>query len=235
MSTPFLSNLGVSALDQARTPVPAAFPVALNPNNKSEWMQACSDLVTTGEAATDWGLTLKRYVQLCEDRGVYPFQSVHQSRNDQISDYLRDRRREFVKFVNRANFFDAIKIRTTERKVTVTDRGFVLTVTAHCQIKDPSFGKWLSMMPLPKFDFVVHEGRHIKHLDQGLDMFVINERLSGSAERWIIGYDITCPIYPDLPNEHLPSKAEIEKFVLDILWMPLLRSMRPQAALHRLI
>ena len=235
MSAPFLSNLGISPIAQARSPTANEFPIAFNSNNASEWSAAVHELVTTGDPTIDWGQTIKRYVQLCEQRGTYPFQSVHQSRNDEISDYLRDRRRAFVKFINRSNFFENVKLRTTDRKVTVTDRGFVLTVTANAFIKDPSFAKWLLQTPLPHFDIVKHEGRHTKMLDDGLDMFVYQDHGSNSPERWVIGYDIVCPIYPDLPSQHLPSKAEIEKFILQVLWMPLLRSMRPNTALHRLI
>lgn len=235
MAAPFLSNLGVTEIQQARTPTAEAFPLAFNPNNKSEWTAAVHELVTTGEPETDWGLTIRRYVELCAARGVYAFQSVHQTRNDQISDYLRDRRRAFIHFINISHFFDTVKLRTTERKVTVTDRGFVLQVDATATIKDPSFEKWLTKMPMPRFDIVRHDGRYTKAIQDGLLMYAYNERQSNSPERWHVGYEITCPIYPDLPDQHLPSRAELENFVLNILWMPLLRGMRPNAMTHRLI
>lgn len=235
MAQPFLSNLGVSAIEQARAPTVDAFPQALNPNNKSEWGTAIQNLVTTGDTLKDWGLAIKDYVRLCTDRGVYPFQNVHQNRNDRITDYLRERRRQFVHFIDRAHFFDGVRVRTSGRTVKVTDTGFVLRVTATAYIKDPSFAQWLTQMPMPRFDFVKHEGRHTKVLGPGLTMFAENERQSRSPERWIIGYEITCPVFPDIPTSHTPSRAELENFILDVLWMPLLRSMRPQKMTHRLV
>jgi hypothetical protein len=234
MGTPFFNNLGITDIQQGRSPTAETFPLSFNPNNKSVWEQAVHELVPQ-EPAVDWVTTIQRYILLCESQGVYPFQSVQQSRNDQIVDYLRERRRAFVKFIDFTNFFDSVKLRTTERKVIVTNTGFVLTVTATANITDPSFEKWLAEMPFPRFDLVKKEGRHWKTLQTGLRMFAYRDHGSNSSERWVIGYEINCPIYPDLPDNHVPSKQQLEKFVLDILWLPILRSTRPRKTTHRLI
>jgi hypothetical protein len=226
---PFLSNLGIPPLDQARVPTEDTFPLAFNPNNRSLWGAAIQNLTLGPDPMTDWGFALKEYVRLCAQRGVYPFQNFHESRNDDISDYLRERRRAFVKFVNRVNLFETIKIRSTHRRVTVTEKGFVLTVYAKTLNTDPSFIKWLREIPMPRFDLIRHNGRYKKHIPgtSGLEIFVENDGADNMHDRWIIGYDIICPMFPDLPTNHTPSKAELERFILDILWMPLLRSMRP--------
>jgi hypothetical protein len=235
MAVPFLSNLGISAIDQARPPTARGFPPAFNQNNASLWVQAVQELEPGKHAESDWGRTIRRYVDFCEARGTYPFQSVHESRNDAISDYLRNRRRAFVKFVNNSNFFESIKLRTTERKVSVTEHGFILTIEGHAWIEDPSFEKWLTMRPSPSFDLVAHEGRHTKTLMDGLTMFAYTDHGSKSPVRWRIGYEISCPMFPDLPDKHLPSKAEIEDFILKVLWLPILRGARPSGLVHRLI
>jgi len=235
MAVPFLSNLGIPAIEQARPPTAKGFPTAFNSNNQSVWEQAVQETEASKSAESDWGRTIRRYVDLCEARGVYPFQNVHESRNDQITDYLRDRRRAFVKFVNNSNFFENIKLRTTDREVKVTDGGFILTIVGHAYIEDPSFEQWLTTRPSPSFDLVVHEGRHTKSLMDGLTMFAYTERRAKSPIRWIIGYEIVCPMFPDLPDKHLPSKAEIENFVLSVLWMPILKGQRPVNLVHRLI
>jgi hypothetical protein len=229
---PFLSALGVTAIQQARTPTATSFPLSFNPNNQSLWYEAVHRLEPSGDAQTDWALTIREYIKLCQDRGVFPFQNVHlQQRNDQISDFMRERRRAFVDFIDSAKFFDGVKVRTTKREVTVTDTGFVLTVTATAYIKDPSFEQWLQQSPIPNFTLIA-DRRHSRVLHPGLRMFAENE---GSNSSWNIGYEIVCPIYPDLPDHHTPSKAEIENFVLSVLWMPLLRSIRPHQLTHRLI
>ena len=235
MAHPFLSNLGIDALDQARSPTVQTFPLAFNQNNHSDWNAAVQNTVMGEDPMDDWGRTIKEYVRLCTHRGVYPFQNLHESKNDQIVDYLRERRREFVRFVNRTDFFSSITLRTTHRRVTATDSGFMLTVYAKTLNTDPSFIKWLQEIPFPRFDLVRKDGRYKKHLINGLEVFVQNDGADNMTDRWIVGYDIHCPMYPDLPTNHTPSKAEIERFVLDVLWMPLLRSMRPLRTTHRLI
>lgn len=234
MTSPFLSNLGVSDLQQARPPTSKTFPPSLNPNNRSIWQEAVEGITPSKHPQEDWGIALRRYVDLCGHRGVYPFQSVAQSKNDDISDFLRDRRRELVKFIDRTDFFADIKLRSTQRETHMTNKGFVITVSGNANITDPSFETWLTTVPFPKFDFVKQGGRFWKNIKEGLRMFAYRDHGSNSAERWVIGYEISCNIYPDLPTQHLPSRAQLEKFVMDVLFMPHLRAIRPRKVLNRL-
>jgi hypothetical protein len=234
MSSIFLSNLGVGDIQQARSPTTKTFPPALNPNNKSVWAEAVNSLTPSKHPQEDWGHALRRYVDLCGQRGVYPFQSVAQSRNDDISDFLRSSRRELVKFIDRTDFFADIKLRSTQREINMTNQGFVLTVSGHANIPDPSFEGWLTKVPVPKFDLVKQGGRYWKTIQEGLRMFAYRDHGSNSTDRWIIGYEVSCHIYPDLPTQHLPSRDQLEKFVMDVLFMPHLRAIRPKKLLNRL-
>jgi hypothetical protein len=63
----------------------------------------------------------------------------------------------------------------------------------------------------------------------------LNDRGGHMPRRWHIGYEIDCPIFPEIPTNGLPSKAELEKFILNVLFMPVLRRQRPKKILHRLI
>lgn len=235
MEQPFLSNLGIGALEQARAPTADTFPLSFNANAKNEWNQAVQELIPRGIAATDWGQTLRRYVQLCEDHNVFPFQTFQQSRNDAIQDYLRDRRRQLVRFIDTNDFFKGITIRSTHRNVKASDTGFVLTVYAKAKITDPTFIQWIKKAPAPRFEITKDaQNRWVRHITDGLLMYVENEA-PNLEERWHIGYEIMCPMFPELPNNHVPSKQEIENFILQILWMPLIKSMRPIGLNHRLI
>lgn len=234
MSSVFLSNLGIPDIQQARPPTPSTFPPALNPNNKSLWEVAVKEIKPSRHPQEDWGAALRLYVDLCGQRGVYPFQSTQQTRNDDISDFLRVSRRELVRFIDRTDFFADIKLRSTQRDVKMTNSGFVLTVSGHANITDPSFERWLTQIPFPKFDFVRQDGRYWRKIREGLKMFAYRDKGSQSSERWIIGYEISCSIYPDLPTQHLPSRNQLEKFVMDVLFMPNLRAIRPKKVLNRL-
>jgi hypothetical protein len=227
MSEPFLSNLGVTSLQQARPPEGSTFPLAFNPNNVSVWEAAVLSIDPSGEAATDWVLAVRAYVDLCEKRGVFPFQNVHLDRNDQISDYLKDRRKSFVEFCESVEFFADVKVRDTERKVTMTDSGFMLKGIAIVHISDPSYEQWLTQKPA----FQKMESRFSRSLMSGLSVFAEPKE----AGNWELGYEISCPMYPDVPDSPLPSRANLESFVLSVLWMPVLRCTRPSNLAHRLI
>lgn len=233
---PFLSNLGVPVLDQARPPTVKGFPLGLNVNNVAEWTTAVHALIPSDNAAKDWGTTLRLYVDLCEKVGVFPFSNV--SHNDQIVDILWQARKDFIRFVNQNNFFHNVTVRSTFRNVMATDTGFVLNVYAKARIEDPSFIKWLQGLrtrytePRPQIKSLTL--KYTKPIAPNLSVFVHNETVT-FPERWLVGYEISVPFFPDIPNNKLPSKAEIEEFVLTILWMPLLRAMRPIGMAHRLI
>ena len=228
MAEPFLSNLGITSLQQGRPPTGDIFPLAFNPNNKSVW-QAAVQLAepSSSDPATDWVMAVRKYVDLCEQRGVFPFQNVHINRNDQISDYLRERRKSFIDFCSACEFFSDMKVRDTKRNVTMSDSGFLLRGEAIARITDPSFNQWLQQKPALRGD----SKRLARSLMTGLDVFAE----SGESDIWNLGYEIACPIYPDIPDQALPSRATLENFVMSVLWMPVLRCMRPSNLAHRLI
>ena len=235
--TPFLSNLGVPPLVQARNPTPETFPSALNLNNKSVWGTAVAETPPTASVPETWALCLKRYVELCEIQDLFPFQTLHQSRNDQISDFLKEARMMVVKYINRSGLFDEVKLTKSHRSVHVTHDGFNIVVYAKATITDPSFEQWLQQMPYPHFNSMRRpDGKWIKPLGNGVTMFVINGKHGGySPTRWHIGYEIECKMFPDVPTTGTPSRSALEKFIMEVLFMPVLRTHRPLKVLHRLI
>lgn len=227
MAEPFLSNLGVSSLQQARAPTGSAFPLAFNQNNSYIWQEAVQLINSTGNATTDWVLAVRKYVDICEQRDVFPFQNVHVNRNDSIADYLRERRAAFVQFCEAVEFFSDMKVRDTQRKVTMTDSGFLLRGEATVRISDPSFDQWLQQKPAMQ----AVNNRFSRSLMSGIDVFAEH----GESDVWTLGYEIACPMYPEVPDSPLPSRATLENFLLSVLWMPVLRCMRPSNLAHRLI
>lgn len=237
MTTPFLSNLGIPPIQQARSPTPETFPQALNFNNKSVWATAVAETPSVNSALEDWARCLRRYIELCEEQNVFPFQTLSQSRNDQITDFLRSARQAIVKYINKSKIFDEVKIQTSHRVVQVTNTGFIITVYAKVTVTDPSFEQWLQTMPYPHFNSTRSiDGKWIKSIQSGVTMFVVNGEHGGHLnQRWHIGYEIECAMFPDVPTSGTPSKAELERFIEEILYMPILRTHRPAKLLHRLV
>jgi hypothetical protein len=237
MTTPFLSNLGIDPIVQARSPTPETFPPALNTNNKSVWSTAVAETPSLKNPLEDWARCLKRYIELCEEQDVFPFQTFHESKNDQITDFLRQARQAVVKYINLSKLFDEVKMQTSHRQVQVTHNGFIITVYAKVTVTDPSFEQWLQTMPYPHFNSTRSiDGKWVKPVQSGVTMFVVNGEHGGHMnQRWHIGYEIECPMFPDVPTSGTPSKTELEHFIEEILWMPILRSHRPKKLLRRLV
>jgi len=237
---PFLSNLGISPILQARSPTPATFPSALNSNNASVWATAVAETPSVKIPLEDWARCLKRYVDICEEQNLFPFQNINQSRNDQISDFLSEARQSIVSYLDKSKLFDEVKITAATRVVHVTHTGFHIVVFAKSTINDPSFEQWLQKVPYPHFNNVrTADGHWIKNLRPGVKMFVVNgdpeSRGGHMPQRWHIGYEIECSLFPEIPGNATPSKSELEKFILEILFMPVLRQRRPKKILRRLI
>lgn len=237
MASPFLSNLGVTVFEQARSPTADTFPSAFNSNSKYLWQQAATEYTPGHSAMEDWGLAIRHYVELCESSGVFPFQATHIAKNDQIHYYLQAARQNINRFLNRSKLLSELTIRRTNHSVTMTATGFHIDVYAHVNLKDPKFPDQLTRMPYPHFSIVRDEdGRYTKKLAPGLEMYVYN---AGSGlrldQRWHIGYTIHCNVFPDVPAVGAPSKAELESFIRDVLWMPILRESRPIGLAYRLI
>lgn len=229
-TVPFLANLGVLDTDQVRDPTAQAFPMAFNPNCRRVWDAVLTDLVMTDDVGFNWGSAIRAFLEQCISQDLYPFSNLKQSANDQILTALGDARKAVVKFLNRSKMLHYVNLRATLREVQMSNVGFTLRVLGNATLKDPTFEKWLLQMPMPAFR-QKHNGRWIKHLSSEVTMVVFNE----GTQRWRVGYEIVCHHFPDLPGKHLPSKAELEKFVLDILWTPILKSHRPDGFHHRLI
>jgi len=234
MANPFLSNLGVSVFEQARSPAPDTFPKAFNANNRLIWQQALTEYPPGETAMEDWANAIQHYVTLCEIQGVFPFDATHVARNDQIYYFLRASRLTINRFLDRG-ILKELTIRRSHQKVTVTATGFVIDVYAWVYLKDPTFPEYLMKMPYPRFNIVrTEDGRYTKKLGPGIEMYVYNEGVR-MTHRWHIGYTIHCNVFPDMPTKGTPSKAELEAFILDTMWMPILREVRPLGLQYRLI
>lgn len=231
---PFLSSLGVMDTDQARDPTAAAFPHAFNVNCQAIWNTVVDNMtMKEGDPGRNWGTAIKLFIEVCVAENEFPFSNLKQSANDFILQDLTAARKAVVKFMNVTKMLDYVNIQATRREVELNNTGFTLRVYGKVTLKDPTFEKWLLMTPYPRFN-LKHEGHYVKHLTSNISMIVYNDSAS-AAQRWHVGYEVVVHHFPDLPGKHMPSQAEMEKFVLDILWMPVLKSHRPLGFHHRLI
>lgn len=228
MSKPFLTNLGVQPADQARSPTVQTYPPAFNSNAQALWYEVIPRLVMTGRPGEDWGRAVRDFMRLCEDRSIFPF--VNASRNDELFEFLRAKRKAVVEYIDRVGLFKEVKVRDVSRTCQLTDRGFQLEIHGICRLLDPSFPQWLGQQGYVRGT----TGDLLKEIETGLTFFACNTG-TNDVDRWHIGYRINSEAYPDIPNYPEASRNELERFVLDVLWEPAFRMQRPQGLLHRLI
>lgn len=231
---PFLAKLGVPAGAELRSPNPNAFPSAFNAQTKRIWDAATAKVQPTKDIEADWAKVIDVYLKDCTAAGQYPFSDMHQSVNDQIMTQLAEARRAVVKFINNSKLLQHVAIRDSHHKVTMTNTGFVLAVHGVARLKDPTFPQWLTKLPMPHFQILKVDSKYIKSLGKGVTMYAYNEG-ANLVDRWHIGYEINIMHFPDIPNNYVPSKAELERFILDILYMPILKSHRPFGVTHKLL
>lgn len=232
---PFLSRLGVTPQQGARSPTSDAFPITFNVNNKRIWDAVLTDFVPSADPAKDWQKVIEEYVDRCAELGDFPFSNIKQSANDQIFDFLKEKRREVVYFLNKVKLRDLVALRNSKRRVNMTNNGFTLEVESQATPRDPTFEKWLLQHPFPRFENIrQYDNKYVKHLGKDLTFWVKNDG-AGMSQRWHIGYTINCPLYPDIPDRPLASKAELERFVLEVFWEAIFRMNRPIGVMHRMI
>lgn len=232
MKTPFLSHLGVPVTQQALPPNSDSFPIRFNQYNSELWDKAIEDMSPTDNVGQAWGEVIRDYVELCVAEGVFPFSSPSSNVNDSIYTELSTARKALVHFFNRSKLLDNLTVRNTSREVTMTTTGFSLVVEASVLLKDPTIPNWLVIQPSPGF----YKKNHVfeKTLASNCKIEVLNH--SGQATmHWVLKYIVTVNIFPEVPGNEVPSKSELETFILKVLWMPVLRSLRPAGVHHKLV
>lgn len=230
---PFLSQLGIPPAKQSLSPTPSDFPPAFNTNNRLIWAEAVRSTQMSDDAGLDWGTVIKAYVKLCVAKGTFPFSNTKQSTNDLIYQKLMTARKSVVKFMNLSKIMEHVVFRKTRREIVMTQVGFVVRVYGDAVVQDPTFGEWLLKMPYPGFN-IKSDGKWIKDLGRDTRFVVYNDYASGT-QRWHVGYEITCSLFPEIPGHHLASKGELETFLLEVIWLPILKSHRPYRYHRRLI
>lgn len=161
-----------------------------------------------------------------------------QANNDEIFSTLQAARRQVVKFIDRHKLQEVMRVRSTTRSVTKLKRGFSLTVTATCYpiTEKPALLSLVGTrdnMGLRRADDT-WASVWKREIWPNVEFFVANEGVQ-MTQRWFFGYHIHVPIDPFIPGRSNPSTEEQERFILKVLYEPILRSIRPVGMTTRLV
>lgn len=209
------AGLGIEPRILQNRPTPQSYPRVFSPSCKVHWDRVIASLPPDGKASELWSQAVRMFIVACRAANTSPFLGIQQSRNDQIVSALRTSRRAVLKVLDNANVFRMITLKAVRRTCRLTDRGFVLRVEGEIMAADPTVTRWLLLKPWPAFN-LKSKGVYRKQLDSNTQMVFFNAG-ANMPLRWRIGYEITLDTMPALPNP-MASNAEVETFVLKVLW-----------------
>lgn len=232
MKAVFLPALGIDSNLQHLDPSVESFPPAFNSANRPIWEAVIrSHRMLEDSVQLNWASVINKYVDQCVNLNRYPF--TNSSSNDFLIKALASNRHAVVKFLNRVKLLKMVEVKSTKREVILHSTGFTLRVYGRIILKDPMFESWLTRIPLPSFN-LRKNGEFVKPINSNTKLFVYNEGIRAYG-RWYLGYEINVSSYPSIPTNHTPNKAELKAFILNVLWLPVLRLNRTQEVRQRLL
>lgn len=233
-SAPFLTHLGISEIQQARPPVASAFPLAFNVNARSIWEQIIETQQNTRgaqkDALTAWAEAVREFIRICEAQDQFPFQRTAVDQTSKSSQFLGRARAALTEFMERSPVFNLVpRLTDVDHQAQMRTDGFRISMSGRAVIKDPTFGQFLADSGFATGLIPNRCGRTVHH---GLSFWFEPE---SNGTHWKLGYDLDCPEFPEHPSTELPSAAALERFIMSVLWTPLMRAHRTNRYGRRLI
>jgi len=231
-----LSALGVPIAEQNDVPDIYSLPLEFNPATDKIWRQAVSS-VKVKNPKKAWQDTIAKFLDLCSKANVFPFKG-HKTNNDKIYGRLVEARRALVKFMDRHDLYTALRPRSVTQQVSMLAQGFVIKAEARADQlkKDPDIlnvNGVFDSMGLRK-SAVGNPSIWEREIDSGVRFFIANEG-ARMSNRWTFGYEIAVPWFPEIPGKYIASDTELEDFIANIIYKPIVRAIRPVGVMHRLL
>ena len=197
-------------------------PKGINPHAIDHWFVACKNLPDDVRLAR--AQALRTFMQRCDSAGLSPFEDPADP-NIAIRNFLGTRRRLYVRYADLTKFLKPLFVRRVTREAYLTEYGFAIRIEGWVRtVADPLWFRHLKAAPGWRFSLTWDkEYRYTVKLDPGITVYVRNP-FHRSPSTWYVGYEIHCPITPDLPD----FKSET---ILRHLWDPIAASIRPKNTL----
>ncbi len=225
---PNLSLIGVPDGAQGRSPSESSYPGKFEPHARFVWEKMFKDENFTSrikQLSVDdkWYQSIVEFLQRCEAIGALPFFPVtEQQRNDSVMESLTHARVALVKFFDGIGMFERVKIYKACREYKPKEWGFGIVSYAYCRpISDPTFEKWLTTAPTPRF---------LRSLDLKFKKLILP-----NCEAWVrvpnlsritVGFEIQVASPVSVQGNRLATKKEINNFVDRTIWLPIVRAHR---------
>lgn len=234
MSEPFLTNLGVSVRDQLYSPSIDNMPGALNATCRQHWVDAVNAVSKLGlhSTADIWSYTITTFVSLCVEHNEYPFLQDPDTVNSRILSSMKMQRSALVKFLTSTpEFSAAIKscsVSSVIRDVIFAESGCIIQCSAKLRW---SFLDAVDLCSKLAFSRVTDSCYKLS-LGAGI-VLEISANLA-DIRYTNLSYTITLDNLPYISNNYTPSEQEYKKFILDVMYIPLIKLSAPTIFSSRL-
>jgi hypothetical protein len=233
-----LSMIGVPEAYQQQIPSITSYPRKFDSVALPVWQKYVSDpeFKAWARAQDDldivWHETIKNFLKLCETEGVLPFaNNTDLTRNEFLQDAFNKSRIMLVQWLDEVGLFERVKVRKASREYIRSDKGMIIRCWADLfPVKNlPEFEDWLKKTPQPRFQ-KYPDNRWSKLVQPHIMIWV--KMLN--ASRTIVGYEIRLAGTVNIPGKKTPSKKDVDKFIDNTIWYPIVRAHRIAAIKNRL-
>lgn len=232
-----LSIIGVPEAGQKKIPNMTSYPQKFDPAGMAVWQEYVSseEFKTWARGVGDldqvWHETIKTFLRRCEDQGVLPFKNnTDLTRNEFIQDAFNRSRIMLVRWFDEVGLFERVKVRKAYREYIRNEKGITIRCWAELfPVKDAGFEEWLRKTPSPRF-LKYPDGRWTKMVQPHITVWVkiLN------ASRTIVGYEVKMAGTINIPGKKTPTKKEVNRFIDNTIWFPIVRAHRIDAVKNRL-
>ena len=226
MSEPFLCNLGISEKEQLQDPRADSMPSALNPNCSAEWSEVVNKVLDLGYFGLEaWGICIRSFVKLCTDQNKFAFLRDPNTINESILSTIQKQRDSVISFLTlNADISKIIEIAIVSRisrEVVFLGSGFVICCKARLRLDFIETAELAEKLCFSK----VSEGCYRKDVGSGVCVELCSDMNNASYTQ--LCYSLKSDQLPWIANNYTPSQAEYTKFILDIMYIPLIKMSSP--------
>lgn len=232
-----LSIIGVPDAYQQKIPTITSYPTKFDQVGLSIWQALVSDPEYKAWARDlqdldlVWHETIKKFLKRCEEEGVLPFKNnTDLTKNEFVQDAFTKARIQLVHWLNEVKLFERVKVKKAYREYIRNEKGLTIRCWAELfPVKDVGFEEWLRKTPQPRF-LKYPDNRWTKMVQPHIMCWV---RILGPA-RVVVGYEVKLAGTVNIPGKKTPTKKEVNKYLDDYLWYPIIRAHRINAIKTRL-
>lgn len=226
MSEPFLCNLGISEKEQLQDPRSDSLPSALNPNCSAEWSEVVRKVLSLGYSGlAAWGICIRSFVKLCTDQNKFAFLRDPNSINESILSIIQKQRDSVINFLTLnaelSKVIETAIVSRISRDVVFLGAGFIICCKARLRLDFLETAELAEKLCFTK----ISEGCYRKDVGSGVSVELCSD--TNNAAYTQLCYSIRSDQLPWITNNYTPSQAEYTKFILDIMYIPLIKMSSP--------